>query len=156
MEKWLTITMLGVALLGAAGAATAGGVDLSIGVGVPVAPVYVAPQRFMSRRSPRSSVIRRTAGAATTKTTTGSTTASIGASGTAITTTMTTDGASRLAAAARARRAAATDAATKEERRACDEGRAAFSSPPDGVAGAPVTRAEHDATMTAQNLSQNL
>lgn len=44
MKKWLTITMLGVALLGAAGAATAGGVDLSIGVGVPVAPVYVAPQ----------------------------------------------------------------------------------------------------------------
>ncbi|KGC70921.1 hypothetical protein X945_3188 [Burkholderia pseudomallei ABCPW 107] len=27
-----------------------------------------------------------------------------------------------------------------------------FSSPPDGVAGAPVTRVEHDATMTAQNL----
>ncbi len=36
MKKWLTITMLGVALLGAAGAATAGGVDLSIGVGVPL------------------------------------------------------------------------------------------------------------------------
>ncbi|PNX31252.1 hypothetical protein CF647_09410 [Burkholderia sp. 117] len=27
-----------------------------------------------------------------------------------------------------------------------------FSSPPDGVASAPVTRVEHDATMTAQNL----
>ncbi|MBM5579706.1 hypothetical protein GSH08_20285 [Burkholderia pseudomallei] len=27
-----------------------------------------------------------------------------------------------------------------------------FSSPPDGVAGAPVTRAEHNATMIAQNL----
>ncbi|KIX40127.1 hypothetical protein SZ28_10500 [Burkholderia pseudomallei] len=68
---------------------------------------------------------------------------------------MTTDGASRLAEAARARRAAATDAATKNAARAMKAARR-FSSPPDGVAGAPVTRVEHDATMTAQNLSQNL
>ncbi|AOJ03552.1 MULTISPECIES: hypothetical protein [Burkholderia] len=44
MKKILTITMLGIAALAASGAATAGGVDLSIGLGVPVAPVYVAPQ----------------------------------------------------------------------------------------------------------------
>ncbi|AGK46489.1 MULTISPECIES: PXPV repeat protein [Burkholderia] len=44
MKKLLTSTMLGVAALMASGAATAGGVDLSIGVGVPVAPVYVAPE----------------------------------------------------------------------------------------------------------------
>lgn len=44
MKKWLTIMTLGIASLGASGAATAGGVDLSIGLGLPVAPVYVAPQ----------------------------------------------------------------------------------------------------------------
>ncbi|OMR15509.1 hypothetical protein AQ718_15215 [Burkholderia pseudomallei] len=65
---------------------------------------------------------------------------------------MTTDGASRLAAAARARRAAATDAQRKKNAARAMKAARRFASPPDGVAGAPVTRAEHDATMTAQNL----
>lgn len=61
---------------------------------------------------------------------------------------MTTDGASRLAEAAGP---VAPPQRKKNAARAMKAARR-FSSPPDGVAGAPVTRVEHDATMTAQNL----
>ncbi|SMF98586.1 PXPV repeat protein [Burkholderia singularis] len=43
MKKMLTMTLLASVALGASAGAMAG-VDLSIGLGLPAAPVYVAPQ----------------------------------------------------------------------------------------------------------------
>ncbi|KVE26063.1 hypothetical protein WS67_17005 [Burkholderia singularis] len=44
MKKKLIMTLLASVALGASAGASAGGVDLSIGLGLPAAPVYVAPQ----------------------------------------------------------------------------------------------------------------